>query len=99
MTSQSNQKTVDEGQPLVEHLIELRTRLLHSIVAVLIIFLPLFYFANELYAYISKPLRAYLPEGTSMIATEVASPFLTPFKLTLVLSIFIGIPYMLHQLW
>lgn len=99
MTSQSNQKTVDEGQPLVEHLIELRTRLLHSIVAVLIIFLPLFYFANELYAYISKPLRAYLPEGTSMIATEVASPFLTPFKLTLVLSIFIAIPYILHQLW
>jgi sec-independent protein translocase protein TatC len=99
VTSQSNQKTVDEGQPLVEHLIELRTRLLHSIVAVLIIFLPLFYFANELYAYISKPLRAYLPEGTSMIATEVASPFLTPFKLTLVLSIFIAIPYILHQLW
>ncbi|MDG1205065.1 MAG: twin-arginine translocase subunit TatC [Pseudomonadales bacterium] len=99
MTSQSNQNPVDEGQPLVEHLIELRTRLLHSIVAVLIIFLPLFYFANELYAYISMPLRAYLPEGTSMIATEVASPFLTPFKLTLVLSIFIAIPYILHQLW
>jgi sec-independent protein translocase protein TatC len=99
VTSQSNQNPVDEGQPLVEHLIELRTRLLHSIVAVLIIFLPLFYFANELYAYISMPLRAYLPEGTSMIATEVASPFLTPFKLTLVLSIFIAIPYILHQLW
>jgi sec-independent protein translocase protein TatC len=64
-----------------------------------IIFLPLFYFANDLYAYISKPLRAYLPEGATMIATEVASPFLTPFKLTLVLAIFIAIPFILHQVW
>jgi len=66
---------------------------------VVIIFLPLFYFANDLYSYISEPLRAYLPEGATMIATEVASPFLTPFKLTLVLAIFIAIPYILHQLW
>jgi sec-independent protein translocase protein TatC len=66
---------------------------------VVIIFLPLFYFANDLYAYISEPLRAYLPEGATMIATEVASPFLTPFKLTLVLSIFIAIPFILHQVW
>ncbi|MEK9820875.1 MAG: twin-arginine translocase subunit TatC [Gammaproteobacteria bacterium] len=89
----------DQGQPLVEHLIELRTRLLHAIFAVLLIFLPLFYFANDIYAYISEPLRAYLPEGTNMIATEVASPFLTPFKLTLVLSIFLAMPYILHQVW
>jgi sec-independent protein translocase protein TatC len=67
--------------------------------SVVIIFLPLFYFANDLYSYISEPLRAYLPEGATMIATEVASPFLTPFKLTLVLAIFIAIPYILHQLW
>tara|TARA_B110000977_G_scaffold200022_2_gene289173 strand:+ start:1381 stop:2034 length:654 start_codon:yes stop_codon:yes gene_type:complete len=66
---------------------------------VVIIFLPLFYFANDLYSYISEPLRTYLPEGATMIATEVASPFLTPFKLTLVLAIFIAIPYILHQLW
>jgi len=66
---------------------------------VVIVFLPLFYFANDLYSYISEPLRAYLPEGATMIATEVASPFLTPFKLTLVLAIFIAIPYILHQLW
>lgn len=89
----------DQGQPLVAHLIELRTRLLHAIFSVLLIFLPLFYFANDIYAYISEPLRAYLPEGTNMIATEVASPFLTPFKLTLVLSIFLAIPYILHQVW
>ena len=89
----------DHGQPLVEHLIELRTRLLHAIFSVLVIFLPLFYFANEIYAYISEPLRMFLPEGTTMIATEVASPFLTPFKLTLVLSVFIAMPFILHQIW
>ncbi|MBT6585099.1 MAG: hypothetical protein HON77_12405, partial [Gammaproteobacteria bacterium] len=89
----------DQGQPLVDHLIELRTRLLHAILSVLIIFLPLFYVANDIYAYISEPLRQFLPEGTSMIATDVASPFLTPFKLSLVLSIFVAMPYILHQIW
>ena len=103
MTKQNDQtpgaNPSDPGQPLIEHLIELRTRILRSLASVVIIFLPLFYFANDLYTYISKPLRAYLPEGATMIATEVASPFLTPFKLTLVLAIFIAIPYILHQLW
>lgn len=94
-----NEAPIDEGQPLVEHLLELRTRLLHSVLLVLIVFLPLFYFANDIYVYISEPLRRFLPEGTSMIATEVASPFLTPFKLSIVLAIFISIPYILHQLW
>ena len=89
----------DHGQPLVEHLVELRSRLLYALLSVLIVFLPLFYFANEIYIFISEPLRAFLPEGTNMIATEVASPFLTPFKLTLVLSIFIAMPYILHQIW
>ncbi len=89
----------DQGQPLIDHLIELRTRILHSIFSITIIFLPLFYFANDIYTYVSGPLRALLPPGTTMIATEVASPFLTPFKLTLVLSIFIAMPYILHQLW
>lgn len=95
----TDQESVDQGQPLVEHLIELRTRILHAILSVLIIFLPLFAFSNEIYTYISEPLRQFLPEGTTMIATEVASPFLTPFKLTMVLAIFIAMPYILHQLW
>ena len=89
----------DEGQPLIEHLIELRNRILRCLGAVVIIFLPLFYFANEIYAYISEPLRAFLPEGTSMIATEVASPFLTPFKLSLFMALFCAMPYILHQVW
>ena len=99
MNTPNSQKTAPEGQPLVEHLIELRSRLLKSISVVLIIFLPLFYFANDIYSFVSRPLRAYMPEGTSMIATEVASPFLTPFKLTLVLAVFLAIPYILHQVW
>ncbi len=89
----------DEGQPLIEHLIELRNRILRCLGAVVITFLPLFYFANEIYAYISEPLRAFLPEGTPMIATEVASPFITPFKLSLFMALFCAMPYILHQIW
>lgn len=89
----------DQGQPLIEHLIELRRRILNALLAVLLIFLPLFYFANDIYTYVSAPLRAFMPEDASMIATEVASPFLTPFKLSLMLSLFLAMPFILHQLW
>ena len=99
MTEQNDQDIDDDKLPLVSHLIELRTRLLHSIVAVLVIFLCLFYFANDIYAFVSEPLRKLLPEGSTMIATEVASPFFTPFKLTLVFSLFLSVPYILHQAW
>jgi sec-independent protein translocase protein TatC len=97
--STEDQVETSEGQPLISHLIELRTRLLHSIICIGVVFLPLFYFGNDIYSYVSQPLRAYMPEGTTMIATEVASPFLTPFKLALILAIFISIPYILHQMW
>ena len=86
-------------QPLISHLVELRDRLLRSLLIVLLLFLPLFYFANDLYSYLSAPLTALLPEGTSMIATDVTSPFFAPFKLTLVLAIFAAIPFILHQIW
>ena len=89
----------DKPQPLVAHLTELRNRLLRCILAVLLVFCGLFYFANDIYTYVSAPLRDIMPAGATMIATEVASPFLTPFKLTLVLSIFVAIPYVLYQLW
>lgn len=85
--------------PLISHLIELRNRLLKCVVLILLIFLALFYFANDLYLYVSEPLRAMLPPGSSMIATEVASPFLAPFKLTLVMSILVAVPFILHQAW
>lgn len=86
-------------QPLITHLLELRDRLLRSLIAVLLIFVVLFAFANDLYQYVSAPLRAFMPEGVNMIATEVASPFFTPFKLTLVVSVFAAMPYLLYQLW
>ena len=85
--------------PFVQHLIELRDRLLRVVLAVVILFLALFAFANDLYTYLAEPLMRHMPKGTSMIATEVASPFLTPFKLTLVLSIFLAIPVILYQAW
>lgn len=88
-----------QDQTFVSHLVELRDRLLRAVVAVLIVFLCLFAFANDLYTFLAEPLLRYLPEGTSMIATEVASPFLTPFKLTLVLSVFVAMPVLLYQLW
>jgi sec-independent protein translocase protein TatC len=90
---------VDQPLPLVAHLTELRDRLLRALLAVLLVFICLFPFANEIYGFVSQPLRALLPEGATMIATEVASPFLTPFKLTLVAAIFIAIPYVLYQIW
>ena len=89
----------DTNMPLVAHLTELRTRLLRCVVAVLVIFAGLFYFAQDIYAIVAAPLRAYLPEGATMIATGVASPFLTPFKLTMVVSLFLSMPVILQQIW
>ena len=89
----------DQPMPLVAHLIELRDRFRNVLIAVFIAFLCLFPFANELYTYVSEPLRQLLPEGSSMIATEVASPFLTPFKLSLVLAVFLAMPVILGQIW
>jgi len=92
-------QTEDQPKPLVAHLTELRDKLLRSLLAILIVFICLFAFANEIYAFVSEPLRAILPEGATMIATDVASPFLTPFKLTMVAAVFLAIPYVLYQVW
>ena len=96
MSEQSEDLT---KQPFMAHLIEFRDRALRALISILIIFAALFSFSQELYLYISEPIREYLPANTSMIATEVASPFLTPFKLTLVLSLFAVMPYILYQVW
>ncbi|MGB2533041.1 MAG: twin-arginine translocase subunit TatC [Porticoccaceae bacterium] len=87
------------NQPLMAHLLELRNRLLRVFVVVLVVFAALFPFSESLYLYISEPLRAFLPSTSTMIATEVTSPFLTPFKLVLVSAIFLSMPYILYQLW
>lgn len=72
---------------------------MRAVIAVLVIFLGLYAFANDIYAFVADPLMALLPEGSQMIATEVASPFLAPFKLTLVVAVFIAVPFVLHQVW
>lgn len=89
----------DTEQPLIYHLIELRDRLLRVVLVVGVAFLALFPFSNKLFSWLSGPLMAHMPEGSSMIAIEVASPFLIPFKLTLFLALFLSIPYVLYQLW
>ncbi|OBT10169.1 twin arginine-targeting protein translocase TatC [Vibrio sp. UCD-FRSSP16_10] len=91
--------SVDSNQPLMSHLIELRTRLLRAISAVMVVFLCLIYFSGHIYEFVSAPLIDRLPEGATMIATDVASPFFTPLKLTLIASVFIAIPFVLHQVW
>ncbi len=89
----------DEEQPFVAHLIELRDRLLRVVLVVVVIFLGLMPFANWLFTRLSGPLTAHLPEGSSLIAIDVASPFFTPFKLAMVVAIFAAMPYILYQAW
>jgi sec-independent protein translocase protein TatC len=86
-------------QPLMAHLLELRNRLLRIFLVVLVVFAVLFPFSESLYLYISEPLRDFLPSTSTMIATEITSPFLTPFKLALVSAMFLSMPYILYQLW
>jgi len=102
----SNQEDAQDKQPdqmkeqsLMDHLIELRDRLLHIVLAILIVFLALFAFSEEIFSFTAQPLLQLMPEGATMIATGVTSPFLVPFKLVLLLSVLLTIPYTLHQLW
>jgi sec-independent protein translocase protein TatC len=91
--------STDDQQSLIAHLIELRDRLLRGVIAVLILTAVLLPFSNDLYHFLSEPLLKHLPETSTMIATEVASPFLIPFKLTLSTAILLAIPVLLYQLW
>ena len=100
MSDDSKEQRDEQSQaPLIEHLIELRSRLMRAVIVILVIFLGLYAFANDIYTFVADPLMDLLPEGSQMIATEVASPFLAPFKLTLVVAVFIAIPFVLHQAW
>ena len=101
MTPTDNQPSPDSGEelPFVSHLVELRDRLLRVVLAVILIFLGLAPFANWLFSRLSGPLTAQLPQGTSMVAIDVASPFFTPFKLAMVVAVFVAMPYILYQSW
>jgi sec-independent protein translocase protein TatC len=97
-----SQPSPDQPQgemPLLAHFLELRDRLVRAVIGVIVLFLVLFPFANDLYVWLAHPLMSTLPEGTSMIATGVASPFLTPFRLALISAIFLAMPWLLYQLW
>ena len=88
-----------ETNTFMDNLIELRSRLIKCSIAVVFCFVCLIYFSNEIYQTLAEPLQAFLPASSSMIATEVASPFLTPLKLTFFVSLLISMPYSLNQVW
>jgi len=85
--------------PFISHLIELRNRLLKVVICVLVVFLGPAFYANEIYSILAEPLMRYMPENSTMIAIDVASPFFTPFKLALVGAVFISVPVILYQFW
>lgn len=84
---------------LIDHLVELRDRILKSLVAIVVMFLALFYFSNDIYTYVAEPLISALPEGTNMIAIDPTAPFFAPFKLTFYVAVLLAAPYILYQLW
>ena len=98
MSNSDEREQLAEGS-LISHLVELRDRLLRSVIAVLVLFIPCAFFQDELYTLIAQPLLQKLPTGASMIATNPVSPFLVPLKLAFMASIFLAMPYVLYQAW
>jgi len=84
---------------LLGHLIELRRRLLNVVAATVLMFIALAYWSADIYHLLASPLLAVLPQGTSMIATDVAAPFFAPFKLTFIVALCLAVPYILWQIW
>ena len=99
MTESTARSDTDTEQPLIAHLAELRNRLLRCLACVFVVFLGLSVFADDIYSLVAGPLLAQLPDQSSMIATEVAAPFLVPFKLAFFAAVFISVPYLLYQGW
>ena len=95
MTSAEDEKELT----LIDHLVELRDRILKSVSAILVLFLALFYWANDIYIFVAGPLLAALPEGSTMIAIDPTSPFFAPFKLAFYVSFLLAAPYILYQMW
>jgi sec-independent protein translocase protein TatC len=89
----------DVEQPFISHLVELRQRILRALAMVLVLFLGLAFYSNEIYSFLAGPLLKHMPAGSQMVAIDVASPFLTPFKLTLMVCVFLSIPFILYQAW
>lgn len=99
MNDENSVPSTEKDMPLLSHLLELRDRLLRMVLSVVVIFIGTIYWANDIYLLLSAPLLDQLPDSSNMIATNIISPFLTPFKMTAVLSVFMAMPYILHQAW
>lgn len=99
MSELDKEHELGEEQSFISHLVELRDRLLKMVLAVGVLFICLFPFSEHIYSWLADPLVSAMPEGATMIATEVASPFLIPFKLVLMLSVFLAVPVLLYQIW
>ena len=97
----SEEENLDQSKAgsLMSHLVELRDRVVRMVLAVLVLFLGMFYWANDIYVFLAEPLTRHLPDDANMIAIDVASPFLTPFKLVLMLAVFLAMPVILYQCW
>ena len=93
MTTSNTPDDPNTHMPLISYLIELRSRLITAI------FIGLVYFSNNIYEFVSKPIRDQLPAGSHMIATDITSTFFAPIKLTMVVSLFLAMPVILHQMW
>lgn len=97
--SDSDDEQVLKQEPLINHLLELRTRLLKILVGIVLIFVPCAYFARDLFTYLSGPLLSAMPAQNSLIATGVAAPFLAPFKLAMLVAVALSLPWTLYQIW
>jgi sec-independent protein translocase protein TatC len=98
VSEEKKSENLAEGT-LMSHLLELRDRLLRAMLALLLAFVPSAIYANELFTLVAKPLLAKLPEGTTLIATSVVSPFMTPFKVAFFVSLFAAMPVVIYQIW
>ena len=89
----------NKEESFISHLIELRNRLIRAVIAVVLVFIALFPWANHLYTLLAQPLIAKLPQGSQMIATGVASTFFIPLKVAMMAAFLIALPYVLYQIW
>src|SRR5438874_2610363 len=98
--SQSNARgaSMAEGT-LISHLLELRDRLIRAVIFIVIVFIPCAYFSNRLFTMIARPMLDKLPKGTSMVSTSLIAPFMTPIKLSMLVALFLSMPYVLYQVW
>lgn len=90
---------MSEQETFISHLIELRDRLLHALIAVGVAFIPCFVFARDLYTLLATPLLAKLPSGSQMIATDVTGAFFVPMKVAMMVAFLVALPYVLYQVW